>query len=89
MTNLKQVSIWYDPEGDFLEVIWQRKPGAFVESADGNADIKLDDEGNILGFQIQALSKFTRPTSITFDIDDDPDVEQCQCRKAEVPPTGA
>ena len=87
MANLKQVSIWYDPEGDFLEVIWQRKPGAFVETADGNADIKLDDDGNILGFQIQALSKITRPTNITFDIDDDPDVEQCQCRKATAPPS--
>lgn len=86
MTKPNQVSIWYDPEGDFLEVIWQRKPGAFVESADGNADIKLDDEGNILGFQIQTLSKFTRPTSITFGIETDSDVEQRQCRKIPVQP---
>ena len=89
MTKLKQVSIWYDPEGDFLEVIWQRKPGAFVETTDGQANIKLDDKDNILGFQIQALSKITKPTNITFEIDDDPDVEQRSCRKAEVPPTGA
>lgn len=81
MIELKQVSIWYDPEGDFLEVIWHRKPGAFVESADGRADIKVDNDGNILGFQIQALSKITRPTNVTFDTDD-PDVEQCGCRKA-------
>ena len=60
----KWVSIWYDPEGDLLEVIWQRRPGEFVESADGRADIKLDNEGNILGFQIQALSKITKPTSV-------------------------
>ena len=53
MTEPKQVSIWYDPEGDFLEVIWQRKAGAFVETTDGRANIKLDDEDNILGFQIQ------------------------------------
>lgn len=79
MIELKQVSIWYDPEGDFLEVVWHRKPGAFVESADGRADIKVDDDGNILGFQIQALSKITRPTNVTFDIDD-PDVKQCQHR---------
>ena len=25
--NLKQVSIWYDPEGDFLEVIWAEEGG--------------------------------------------------------------
>ena len=87
MTEPKQVSIWYDPEGDFLEVIWERKPGAFVETADGQANIKLDDEDNILGFQIQALSKITKPTNITFDIEDDLEVEQC--RKAAVPPSGA
>ena len=73
----KWVSIWYDPEGDFLEVVWQRRPGEFVESADGRADIKLDDQGNILGFQIQALSKITNPTSVVFE-SDDVDVQQCR-----------
>ena len=74
--NLKQVSIWYDPEGDFLEVIWQRKEGAFVETTDGRANIKLDDEDNILGFQIQALSKITEPTDITLEFEDLREVEQ-------------
>lgn len=78
----KQVSIWYDPEGDFLEVIWHRKAGEFVETKDGQANIKLDDEDNLLGFQIQALSKITKPTNITFAFEDDSDSEQCQCRKA-------
>jgi hypothetical protein len=87
MTDPKQVSIWYDPEGDFLEVIWERKPGAFVETADGQANIKLDAQDNILGFQIQALSKITKPTNITFDIEDHLEVEQC--RNAAVPPSGA
>ena len=76
--NLKLVSIWYDPEGDFLEVIWQRKEGAFVETTDGMANIKLDDEDNILGFQIQALSKITEPTDITFEFEDQMDVERCR-----------
>ena len=82
----KWVSIWYDPEGDFLEVVWQRKSGEFVESADGRADIKLDSEGNILGFQIQALSKITKPTNVVFE-SEGLDVEQCQCRKATTPPS--
>ncbi len=82
----KQVSIWYDPEGDFLEVIWERKPGSFVDTIDGQAYVKLDDDNNILGFQILAVSKITRPLCVTFDIDD-PDVEQCQCRKVTPPPS--
>ena len=64
---MKQVNIWHDPEGDFLEVIWERKAGEFVETKDGRADIKLDDDGNILGFQIQAVSKITTPLDVTFD----------------------
>ena len=80
----KWVSIWYDPEGDFLEVVWERKSGEFVESADGRADIKLDDDGNILGFQIQALSKITKPTNVVFHAED---LEVEQCRKETTPPS--
>ena len=76
----RRVNIWYDPEGDFLEVMWEHKPGEFVDTIDGHADVKVDDDGNILGFQILAVSKITKPLCVTFDIDD-PDVEQCQCRK--------
>ncbi len=77
----RRVNIWYDPEGDFLEVMWERKPGEFVDTVDGRADVKVDDNGNILGFHILAVSKITKPMCVTFDVDD-PDVERCQCRKA-------
>ena len=77
----RRVNIWYDPEGDFLEVMWADKPGDFVDTIDGSADVKLDDDGNLLGFQILAVSKITKPLCVAFDVDD-PDVEQCQCRKA-------
>ncbi len=71
--DLKRVNIWYDPEGDFLEVIWERKAGEFVETKDGQADIKIDGDGNILGFQIQAVSKITKPLDVTFQYDPIPD----------------
>ena len=67
--NPKRVNIWYDPEGDFLEVMWADSPGAFIDTVDGRADIKLDDDGNILGFQIQAVSKITKPLDVTFEYD--------------------
>ena len=78
------VKIWYDPEGDFLEVMWAIKPGEFVDTIDGNAYVKVDEEGNLLGFQIISPTKMSGPLCVTFDIDD-PDVEQCQCRKATTP----
>ena len=76
----RSVRIWYDPEGDFLEVMWTIRPGEFVDTVDGNAYVKIDDDGNLLGFQIISPSKNSGPMCVTFDIDD-PDVAQCQCRK--------
>ena len=72
--NPKQVSIWYDPEGDFLEVIWERKPGEFIDTSDGHADVKIDDDGKILGFQIHAVSKITKPLDVSFryDLEEEP-----------------
>ena len=65
----KRVNIWYDPEGDFLEVIWANRAGEFIDTVDGQADIKIDAEGNILGFQIHAVSKITKPLDVTFEYD--------------------
>ena len=69
----QRVNIRYDPEGDFLEVIWADRLGDFIDTVDGQADIKIDDDSNILGFQIHAVSKITRPLDVTFEYDPIPD----------------
>lgn len=56
----KRVNIWYDRQGDFLEVVWADKPGEFVDSPDGRAYVKVDAEGNVLGFQVLGLSRVER-----------------------------
>ncbi len=48
----KHVTIWYDPEGDFLEVIFDKKEGYFRETPDDRVMEKVDQQGNILGFSI-------------------------------------
>ena len=63
----KRVNIWYDPEGDFLEVMWADKAGEFIDTIDGQADVKVDDDGTILGFQIHSVSKITKPLDVTFE----------------------
>lgn len=63
----KQVNIWYDPEGDFLEVMWEDKSGDFVETKDGQAHVKIDDDGNVLGFQILALRELTVPLEVALE----------------------
>lgn len=50
------VKLWYDPEGDYLEVIFERKAGYFRETDDDRVMEKVDAEGNVLGFSIQKVS---------------------------------
>jgi len=50
------VKLWYDPEGDFIEVIFERKEGYFRETDDDRVMEKVDIEGNVLGFSIQKVS---------------------------------
>jgi uncharacterized protein YuzE len=52
----RQVRIWYDPEGDYLEVIFDQKPGYFRETVSDQVMEKVDDQGNILGFSVLRVS---------------------------------
>jgi uncharacterized protein YuzE len=52
----KRVKIWYDPEGDYLEVIFHQKPGYFRETENDQVMEKVDDEGNVLGFSVMRVS---------------------------------
>ena len=48
----KQVNLWYDPEGDYLEVIFEKGEGYFRETDDDRVMEKVDLQGNVLGFSI-------------------------------------
>ena len=51
----KQVDIWYDPEGDYLEVIFDWREGYFRETDDDRVMEKVDLQGNVLGFSILGI----------------------------------
>jgi hypothetical protein len=53
----KAPHIWYDPEWDFLEVVWDRRPESayYTETEDERVMALVDDDGNIRGFQVQGL----------------------------------
>ena len=53
---VKEIKIWYDSEGDYLEVIFERKAGYFRETENDAVMEKVDEEGNILGFSILKVS---------------------------------
>ena len=52
----KLVKLWYDPEGDYLEVIFEQKEGYFRETAHDQVMEKVDADGNVLGFSILRVS---------------------------------
>jgi hypothetical protein len=52
----EEVRVWYDEEGDYLEVLFARKKGYFRETENDAVMEKVDEAGNILGFSILKLS---------------------------------
>ncbi len=52
----KSVKLWYDPEGDYMEVTFEQKVGYFRETDDDRIMEKVDQEGNVLGFSILKVS---------------------------------
>ena len=52
----KRLRIWYDKEGDFLEVIFEKRAGHFRQTANPHVMEKVDDEGNVLGFSVMRVS---------------------------------
>jgi len=56
----KKLKVWYDPEGDFLEVMFDQKPGYFRETANDQVMEKVDKSGNVLGFSILKVSALKR-----------------------------
>ena len=52
----RSVKIWFDQEGDYLEVIFDEKPGYFRETPNDQVMEKVDDDGNILGFSVLRVS---------------------------------
>jgi len=52
-THLK---IWYDPEGDYLEVTFEQRPGFFRETSSDQVMEKVDESGRLLGFSVLRVS---------------------------------
>lgn len=61
----KIVKVWYDPEGDFLEVVFDQREGYFRETESDQVMEKVDREGNILGFSVLKVSSLkARPLEV-------------------------
>ncbi len=52
----RHVKVWYDAEGDFLEVIFDQKPGYYRETPNDAVMEKVDADGNVIGFSLLGVS---------------------------------
>ncbi len=52
----KQISVWYDREGDYLEVTFANRKGYFKDAGE-DLFIRVDQKGQVLGFAILNMSK--------------------------------
>lgn len=55
-SDRKRVKIWYDAEGDYLELTFDQKPGYFRETQSDQVMEKVDDQGNVLRFSVLRVS---------------------------------
>ncbi len=56
----KKVKMWFDAEADFLEVIFDQKPGFFRPTENDQVMEKVDQEGNLLGFSVLRVSSLKK-----------------------------
>lgn len=56
----ERVKVWFDPEADFLEVIFSDAPGYMRETENDAVLERVDLEGNLLGFSILAVSQLAK-----------------------------
>ena len=56
----KIIKLWYDKQGDYLEVSFEKKVGFFRQTKNDAVMEKVDDKGNILGFSVLNISKLAQ-----------------------------
>ena len=56
----KIVKLWYDPEGDYLEVQFSQTPGFMRPTAHDAVMERVDEQGHVLGFSVLGVSRFRK-----------------------------
>lgn len=64
----EEVRIWYDKEGDYLEVLFDRKAKHFREAENDAVMEKVDSQGNILDFAVLKVSALSDQRPLSFSL---------------------
>lgn len=55
-----KVKLWFDPEGDYLEVSFSDAPGYMRETKSDAVMQRVDEKGRVIGFSVLGVSKFKK-----------------------------
>lgn len=64
----KHVKVYFDAEGDFLEVRFSDKAGYMRETNNDAVMERVDDHGHILGFSIMQVSKWAKEKPLVAEL---------------------
>jgi len=64
----KEIKIWYGREGDYMEVLFEKKAGYFRETENDAVMEKVDNEGNVIGFSILKFSTLKQNEILSFTL---------------------
>ncbi|MDQ6938891.1 MAG: DUF2283 domain-containing protein [Verrucomicrobiota bacterium] len=55
-----KIKLWFDPEGDYLEVAFSDSPGYMRETKTDAVLQRVDEHGRVIGFSVLGVSKFQK-----------------------------
>ncbi|HJW37351.1 MAG TPA: DUF2283 domain-containing protein [Candidatus Udaeobacter sp.] len=55
-----KLKLWFDPEGDYLEVTFSDVPGYMRETKSDAVLQRVDKRGRVIGFSVLGVSKFQK-----------------------------
>jgi len=55
-----KIKLWFDPEGDYLEVTFSDAPGYMRETKSDAVMQRVDAQGRVIGFSVLGVTKFQK-----------------------------
>ena len=56
----KVVKMWFDPEADILELVFEQKPGYSRPTENDQVMERVDEDGNVIGSSVLRVSSLNK-----------------------------
>ena len=63
-----KVKVWFDAEGDFLEVRFSEAAGYMKETNHDAVMERVDEQGSVIGFSIMQVSRLAKQKPLEADL---------------------